>query len=162
MSIPEQYKDIILSRTKRAAILGVAGGFIPGTDVPFLLGIWVEGARAIAIQAGDVKSHEQWKGIATSVLSGVALYLAGAKVATWFFNLLPGPGTVLHIAANSSLNALFTYRFLRAVTKIYDGFDGEEVSHSLAANLLAVVGAVVLPEEIQEINTILRQGEGAA
>lgn len=155
MSIPEQYKDIILSRTRNAAILGVAGGFIPGSDVPFLLGIWVEGARSIAIRAGDIKNHERWKGIATSVLSGLALYLAGAKLATWLFNLLPGPGTVMHLAANSSLNALFTYRFLRAVTKIYDSFDGEEVSHSLATNLLAVVGAAILPEELQEIETIL-------
>ena len=78
-------------------------------------------------KAGHKTKAEDVKGLVTSTVSGVTAFLAGSKIAAGLFNAVPGPGTAAAIGVNSSLNAFFTYRFLRSVSKVYDRFDDEEI-----------------------------------
>jgi hypothetical protein len=143
MAVPRRFRPIVGGASAAAGALGVPGAFAFGADVPILIGIWTLGAVMIVDKAGATTTKAQLKAFVTSTISGAALFMAGSKLATAIFHLLPGPGTLAAMGVNSSLNALFTYRFLRSVAKVYDDYDGEEMvmrNLNSALSLFSVVG----------------------
>ena len=159
MAVPEKFRDIVGAGAAAAGALGVPGAFAFGADVPVLMGIWATGALMISKRAGFQTSEEQVKGLVTSSLGGLALYLTGAKLASKLFHLLPGPGTLAAIGVNSSLNALFTYRFLRSVAKVYDDFDNEEINFQIAINTLTDLLPWVILDDIHDMYRCMSEGK---
>ena len=159
MSIPSDFRPIVANCTKTAGVVGVPGAFSFGADVPILIGIWSVGAGMIADEAGNASDSEQLKALASSTLSGVALFLGGSKIASTLFNLLPGPGTVAAIGVNSSLNAFFTYRFLRSVAKIYDKYDDEEMINRSLVSGLNLFSVWTIPADIGDMMEIILEAD---
>jgi len=159
MSIPSRFRGIVAGATYTAGAVGIPGGLALGADVPFLIGIWGTGAYLIASQSDCTTTKKQWVGVATACASGVATFVGGAKIAALF---LPAVGPLAAVGLNASLDALFTYRFLRAVSKVYDRFDREEIlqqalynSAYLAAGLFSVFA---LPGDIRDMAALLSEG----
>lgn len=136
MSVPDRFRPIVGAGSAAAGAIGVPGSFVPGADVPILLSIWGVGGCLIADESGNAGCKGALKGFIASSLSGSALFVGGSKLASTCFHLVPGPGTLAAIGVNSSLNAFFTYRFLRCVSKVFDRLDDEEmIMQSLASGV---------------------------
>ncbi len=134
MAVPAPYRDIVGTATWAAGAIGVPGAFAFGADIPVLIGIWTTGGVMIAERAGRAVSKDQVAKAATSAVAGAAALFAGSRLASFLFGFLPGPGTVAGIGLNSSLNAYYTYGFLRNVAKLYDAGDTEDyIWHSLSS-----------------------------
>jgi len=158
MSVPERFRKIVGGGALYAGAVGVPGAFAFGADVPILISIWCIGGVMIASEAGNVTTKDHFKGIATSTLSGAALFLAGSKFAASLFNLLPGPGTMAAIGVNSSLNAFFTYRFLRSVAKVYDKFDTEELIMQNLLSLASLFSIFDIGSDVADMMDCMKDG----
>jgi len=142
-----------------AGAVGIPGAFAFGADVPILIGIWIAGAAAIVDKAGHSASDAQLKALATSALAGAASFVAGSKLAAKLFHLLPGPGTLAAIGVNSSLDAFFTYRFLRCVSKVYDSYDSEEMIWQNLQHGISLFSVWTLFDDIEDMINCIAEGK---
>lgn len=162
MSVPTRFRKIVGGGTAAAGAIGVPGAFSFGADVPILLSIWGVGGVMIADAAGHHASASQMKALATSAISGGAAFVAGSKLAGKLFHLLPGPGTMAAIGVNSSLDAFFTYRFLRSVAKVYDQCDSEEMVWQNLQNGIALVSVFSIISDVSDMMDCIGEGAGMA
>lgn len=159
MSVPKKFRSIVGGASKVAGAVGVPGAFAFGADVPVLIKIWVTGAILIANKAGHAASKKEITALATTASSGVATFITGSKLATKLFHLVPGPGTVTAIGVNSSLNAIFTYRFLRSVSKVFDQYDNEEMIWQNLKNGLSMISVFTIIEDIEDMMACMSEGK---
>jgi hypothetical protein len=158
MSVPSKFRPIVGAAAGAAGGVGVPGAFAFGADVPVLLCIWVAGAGAIIEEAGHSASDEQLKALATSALAGAASFVAGSKIAAKLFHVVPGPGTVAAICVNSTLDAFFTYRFLRSVAKVYDSFDSEEMIWQNLQNGFSFFSIWTVVDDVKDMAECISEG----
>lgn len=158
MAVPEKFRKIVGGGTLAAGAVGLPGGLIPHVDVPVLLTIWATGAAMISDKAGYKTTKQQWQGLITTALGGVALYVAGSKLAAQAFKVVPVLGILASMGVNSALNAFFTYRFLRGVAKVYDNFDGEEINFALIKHSLTVFAPWLVASEFADMLACMQEG----
>jgi hypothetical protein len=158
MSVPTRFRSIVGGASLAAGGIGVPGAFAFGADVPFLLGIWTTGAFLIVDEAGGSFSREDIAPLATSALCGAAAFVGGSKIAAKLFHLVPGPGTVAAIGANSFLDAFFTYKFLRSVAKVYDRRDVEDISMEMLTSCVSLFSAWTFLDDIKDMTDCLATG----
>lgn len=157
MAVPEQFKKIVAGGAVAAGVIGVPGAFTFGADVPILISIWGYGAALIVSEAGGSTTKKEMLALATSALSGFTFFLIGSKIAAAAFNLVPGPGTLAAVGVNSSLNAFFTYRFLRHVARVYDMYDSEEITTSIIKRGLSIFSLVSVGTDFQEMKELIEE-----
>lgn len=160
MAVPNQFRKIVGGASLAAGGIGVPGAFSFGADVPALMGIWGTGAVMITKKAGISLSKKKAMGLATNGASGVVTFLSGSKVASMCFHMLPGPGTLAAIGVNSSLNAFFTYRFLRSVAKVCDTYDSEEITHQVLMNGIALLSLTTILSDFGDMKSCMADGFG--
>jgi uncharacterized protein (DUF697 family) len=154
MALPKRFAHIIVKHTKGAMGLGAAAGLIPvpHLDTPGIAAIWIAGVREIANEAGHRTTDKTSMGLVTAGVGGVAMFMAGVRLASW---LLPLVGPFASMGINSALNGLFTYRFLRSVGWVYDAFDTEEVIQQNLANgaqiLAGLLGIFTIPGDVSDM-----------
>ncbi len=158
MSVPSRFRSIVGGGSAAAGALGVPGSLAFGSDVPFLLSIWGVGACMIADESGNSSCKGAVRAFMTSSLSGTALFLGGSKFASTIFHLIPGPGTLAAVGVNSSLNAFFTYRFLRSVAKVFDQLDGEEMLHQSLVNSIALFSVFGIASDFGDMKDCILEG----
>jgi hypothetical protein len=158
MSVPNRFRSIVGGASLAAGAVGVPGAFAFGADVPVLIGIWASGAALIVDEAGGSFSKEDLVPLATATVTGTATFIAGSKLAAKLFHLVPGPGTLAAIGVNSFLDAFFTYRFLRAVAKVYDQRDPEEITYQMLMNCISLFSAWTFLDDIKDMKECMEAG----
>lgn len=138
------------------------GAFRLGTDAPILTGIWVLGTILIARKSSKPIPIKQATAIAAAAVSGVSLFLGGALIASRVFKALPDVGLLETIGIKSSLNAFFTYRYMRAVAKVYDKYDNEEMIHRVLASGVPLLLVSTLNADVEEMTKILASTDSEA
>ena len=107
MAVPEKFRKIVGGGTLAAGAVGLPGGLIPHVDVPVLLTIWATGAAMISDKAGYKTTKQQWQGLITTALGGVALYVAGSKLAAQAFKVVPVLGILAFYGCKQRTQRLF-------------------------------------------------------
>lgn len=120
MAIPARYEKLVAAAVAASAAAGVPGAFSFGADIAGLATIWGGLMVAVANRSGHELDKPYAVKIAGSVLASVAGYMAGIKMATGLFHLIPGAGTLTAVGISTSLNMLFTYRFGKLLVERFD------------------------------------------
>jgi len=155
MAVKKQYRPIVGAASKAAGIIGVPGAFSFGLDVTVMSGIWAAMIISICAKSNHKVDKTFALKIATGVLSGVAAYVGGSKIAMKLLHLIPGAGSIAAIGVNSTLNYLFTYKLGHAFSNLFDRgeFDDEDVK-GLVMTLLTLVAAFPTLDEIGDMASL--------
>lgn len=117
--IEDRFRGIVVTLSILAGIAGILFGALPGSDIPILLFLWSIGIVLI-IQRSDSRSISQhWFRILLVV--GFVYVILSAGIAAVQTLTLP-----LFFIVNPVLDAIATYRILRATAKLFTRRDLEE------------------------------------
>jgi hypothetical protein len=135
MALEPKHSGIVQTCSILAAIAGLVFGAVPGSDLVFLILIWLVGS--ILILSSRTPTGFMWftiKLVLAVLTAGITLGV-GVEIAT--FVTLP-----IFWLINPLLNYLATYRVLRAFSKLFARKDPEEVTSSVASLLFAILKMV--------------------
>ena len=123
MPIKSSYRGIVRKGVYAATAAGPLGAFPGPFDAGALGGIWTTMLVAIAKKSGHELDGKFVTKFITTVGTSVAAYVAGSKMATYLFHLVPGAGTLAAMGISSYFNAMITYRFGASVSELFDKKD---------------------------------------
>ena len=121
MTDSRKAQEIIHNHALAAAGLGIPGSFIPMADMGGMAVIWGKMILELADESGHAVDAAYGTKLATSVLSGVTLYIGGSKAMTWLLHfILPGVGTLTAAAINAMFNWMYTLRLGKLIAKHFE------------------------------------------
>jgi uncharacterized protein (DUF697 family) len=150
--VTEEQKEIINQHVVMAAGAAVPGTFIPASDLPVLIGIWATMITRIGMDCGYSFTYEHILKQLTAATAGVGFYFAGGKLFGSLLHLIPGIGTIAYLAANATLNAIFTNRLGKLTSDLFNepGFDLETLGKALEGIVQASFSSPPSPSEVKE------------
>ena len=123
-----------------------------------MTGIWA----AMIVGLGAKSNHKVDKifaaKLATGILTGIAAYVAGSKIAMNLLHLIPAAGSIAAMGVNGTLNYVFTYRIGHTISKLFDkgSYDEADVN-GLLTTVLTSVGFKPTLAEIIDMATLGRE-----
>ncbi|HKH48047.1 MAG TPA: hypothetical protein VKM72_25590 [Thermoanaerobaculia bacterium] len=158
MAIDQKYRDVVRNATLAAGAAGIPGAFSFGADVTAMAATWGTMIVAIAKRSNHRVDPAFAAKLASGVLTGVAGYVTGSKIATTAMSLIPG-GVLLAVGVNSGLNSLFTYRLGLALSKLFDKgkLDASDATTAVTTLLSLMIG---LPTwgQLRDFGSLLTEG----
>jgi len=107
---------------------------------------------AVAKKSGHELDNTYKTKFISTVGSGALAYYGGCKAATYLFHLIPGAGTIAAMGVSSAVNALFTYKFGVAITKLFDKPDLDlSDAATMATTVISLMCTIPNLGEIKEI-----------
>jgi hypothetical protein len=155
MAVRKEYRGIVGAAAKAAGLIGVPGAFSFGLDVTAMTGIWA----AMIVALGAKSNHKVDKifaaKLATGILTGIAAYVTGSKIAMKLLHLVPGAGSIAAMGVNGTLNYVFTYRVGHAISNLFAKGNYDEADMKvLLTTVLSLVGSKATLAEINDMATL--------
>ena len=155
MAIRKEHRGIVGAAAKAAGLIGVPGAFSFGLDATAMTGIWA----AMIVALGAKSNHQVDKifaaKLATGILTGIAAYVTGSKIAMKLLHLIPGAGSIAAMGVNGTLNYVFTYRVGHSISNLFaKGSYDEADMKVLLTTVLSLVGSKATLAEITDMATL--------
>jgi uncharacterized protein (DUF697 family) len=152
MTDSRKAQEIIHNHALAAAGLGIPGSFIPMADMSGMAVIWGKMILELAAESRHAVDGAYATKLATSVVSGVTLYVGGSKAITWLLHfILPGAGTLTVVAINALFNWIYTLRLGKLIAQHFEqpGFHPDTLWLA-AKGFAALVFALPTLDEFKE------------
>lgn len=134
------------------------GAFSFGLDVTVMTGIWATMTVAIAKESGHEVNKTYATKIAAAVLTGVASYVTGSKIAMKALHVVPLAGTLAAMGVNSFLNYWFTFKVGKALAELFDTSDFSSSSQEqLIRRILSAVSPWPTFDDLQDATDLLTE-----
>lgn len=132
MALDPRHSGIVYVCSGLAALAGLLFGAIPGSDLFFLVTIWSVGSFLIIVTSSETSPLSFTIRLLLAVLTAAFALGLGTELAT----LVALP---IFWIVNPLMNFFFTYRVLRAFSKLFARQDPEEITSSVATLFASIL-----------------------
>lgn len=157
MAISEKYQEPIGIAVVAASAVGPVGILLPAFDMAGIGVIWTTMVEEIARRSGHRVNPAGILKVVTAAAGAASGYALGSKILTWsLVALVPFAGVPTAMAANATLNGIFTLKLGLSCAKQFDrpDFDTLDILN-LAATVAGALTPVPSAEEVALLKKLL-------